>query len=171
MTRTCVGCRARAASGELFRFVAIPGVVGRVALSEVAGPGRGIWTHGTPECLQRSAGRMARICGKPASCADLVASVRADAERRILRGLPALARAGRVVTGRAALAKAEEGSAILAVGTRPWWLPATADVTLLSVDRETLGRAASGAPRRAIALRPGPASSVDRALAVLRALG
>ena len=171
VTRTCVGCRVRAGRDDLFRFVAIPGVTGRVAISATAGAGRGIWAHGSPDCLQRSAGRMARICGKPAQYADLVAAVRAVAQARVLAALPALARSGRVILGRQALAGAEEGARYLCAGDRPRWLPPSADVARLDVDRETLGRAAGGRPRHAIAIRPGPASSVDRALAVLRALG
>lgn len=55
--RTCVGCRQRAASSELLRFVAIDGEV--VVDSRQRLPGRGAWLHPDESCLRQAQRRNA----------------------------------------------------------------------------------------------------------------
>ncbi|WP_304046844.1 YlxR family protein [Jatrophihabitans endophyticus] len=64
--RTCIGCRRRAVTAELFRVVATPGPAG--ATSDVVlvvpdprrrMPGRGAWLHPDPDCVAQATRRRA----------------------------------------------------------------------------------------------------------------
>ncbi|OXM71996.1 YlxR family protein [Amycolatopsis thermalba] len=55
--RTCVGCKKRAAAGELLRVVAQDGRL--VADIRRRLPGRGAWLHPEPECLAKAERRRA----------------------------------------------------------------------------------------------------------------
>ncbi|GAA0218651.1 YlxR family protein [Cryptosporangium japonicum] len=69
-TRTCVGCRQRAAATELLRVVAIERGGTRVTIPDPARrlPGRGAWLHPDPACFvlaerRRAFGRALRVPG------------------------------------------------------------------------------------------------------------
>ncbi|WP_170323627.1 YlxR family protein [Cryptosporangium phraense] len=69
-TRTCVGCRQRAAAAELLRVVAVQRGESRVTVPDPARrlPGRGAWLHPDPACFvlaerRRAFGRALRVPG------------------------------------------------------------------------------------------------------------
>jgi hypothetical protein len=55
--RTCLGCRIRADRSELIRFVAKDGVV--IPDPSKSLPGRGVWVHPTPACVEQAIKRNA----------------------------------------------------------------------------------------------------------------
>ena len=69
-TRTCVGCRQRAAATELLRVVAVERGGFHVSVPDPARrlPGRGAWLHPDPACFvlaerRRAFGRALRVPG------------------------------------------------------------------------------------------------------------
>ena len=81
--RTCVGCRARGAKGELLRIVRRPD--GSVEMDRVGtAPGRGAYVHRDPGCLRMatSRGALARALRVTLAPDDL-ATLRVEMEKEI----------------------------------------------------------------------------------------
>ncbi|MGK2876139.1 MAG: YlxR family protein [Nocardioides sp.] len=74
-TRTCIGCRGRAAKHTLLRVVARMDEQGLMVVApdpEATAPGRGAHLHPTPECYslavrRRAFGRALRLPGAPST--------------------------------------------------------------------------------------------------------
>lgn len=74
-TRTCVGCRSRAAKADLLRFVAVGTELGYRLLPDPTGrlPGRGAHLHFDPDCLIRAEQR--RVFGRAFRLGPLVGAL------------------------------------------------------------------------------------------------
>jgi len=180
-TRTCIGCRERAADDELIRLVRSPDGEVVVDLRRRL-PGRGAWVHPRATCLEASSRALSRAFRARTEAGDLVSLVRERLRHAASDGLSLAAAAGAIHGGRSAVQQllADEAASHILVavdaserarrqaaamaGSVPmvqtWWTMAD------------LGRLTGRRPRAMVAIRPVRASQhLRRQLRRLRQLG
>jgi hypothetical protein len=166
--RTCAACRAEADRSELLRLVLDPDGILVVDLKGTL-PGRGAWVHPTTECvgaLEREPRKLGHALKAPVATAGLLGQVRDCLFASVLGQLSLAAAAGALIGGHDAVEFAIRDGRVAELLfaadasdrtredlTRGCELP----VTILTIDKETLGARIGQPPRAVVGVVASPA--------------